>query len=364
MKRARATSHREAPPRLHHGERPESDRRSNGTGSTAASRAWSSSAQSLLGVQRLAGNAITLRVLGGSAPLQRQLVYNQPLQAADIQIVTELKAGSVWRLESANGDRIVVKAEVYNPNEGAGPYAARHAVTTEFAPQLPGAPDVVPLPGPDQTVLNGLPAGTPGGGLASLKATLAGAPNTMMFKAQHVDVGKSLGDVFMPRQGAVPIAPAPYIAHLKKGSVHLQLGRIAAFDLMLGNTDRFRVDHGAPSANLDNLDFTAHGPAAIDNVDPNSDLRQGWDGERFMTTSARRRTFAAGIVPFLLLRANINLTVKQVGTLMDQFHAGMDAGVAALTQQRNVFRLRAAAETNPDKHAVMGIVSDRLMQLT
>ena len=363
MKKARATSHREAPARLNHTALRETDQSPGAPASIRASRALPSSAHPLLGVQRLAGNAITIRTLGGSAPVQRQLVYNQPLQAADIQIVTELKAGSVWRLESANGDRIVVKAEVYNANEGAPGYDARHEVTTEFAQQLPGAPGVVPLTAGDQAILNALPAATPGGGLASLKATLAGAPNTTLFKAQHVDVGKSLGDVFNPRPGAAPIAPAPYVAQLKKGSVHHQLGRIAVFDLMLGNTDRFSIVHGAPFANLDNLDFTAHGPAAIDNVDPNSDLRRGWDGEAFVKTSAGRRTFAAGIVPFLLLKANINLTVKQVATLMDQFHAGMDAGVAAMRQQRNTFRLRAIAETNPDKNAVMGIVSDRLQQL-
>lgn len=335
-------------------------------GNNTTRRALSARVETQASKPRQPSRPVTIAARQRLPSVQRVLAHNAPLAAADIAGVVELKMGAVWRLDpTPGGAPVIIKSEAFSPNEGAAPYAARHEVTTEFAQPLPGAPQTTPLSAGDQLVLAGLAAAIPGGGIASLQVALAAGGNTSLFKAQHVAVGHSLGEVFNPHPGAPPIATAPYIAQLASPAVHQQFGQLAAFDLVLGNTDRFRLIAGAPEANLDNLDVTAAGPAAIDNVDMYTNIRNpGWAEQNWVATPANRVAFAALVVVYILGRANILPPMATVANLRASFAAGMDAEVATLMAGRYAYNLHAAVEPDANLREVKRIVATRLLLLS
>lgn len=154
--------------------------------------------------------------------------------------MSELKRGSVYRLESVNKDRLIIKIENFRQNEGLGAFVARQEENSAMAAQvLQGVPGINRLTLADIGVLTALPANTPGGGIAGLQNALAAMGQFPMsaVKAQNVNAGTSLGKVFNPRrvqgQWTEAFAPAPYLQNLQTAQAQKQLGEMAAFDLLV-----------------------------------------------------------------------------------------------------------------------------------
>lgn len=268
--------------------------------------------------------------------MQRVLAHDQPIvvdPADPIVAVTELKQGAVYRLDAQGGSQLIVKVEAFRPGEGEAGFGGRHRATTELAARVIQVPGVEPLGAGEIAVLKGLPDMGPG--LASLKQAIAqkeAGDLRMFFRAERVDAGSALGEVFNPHDGAPDAGQvAAKRAQLLDPQVYATLGRIAALDLLVGNGDRFRADG---SVNLDNLDFNQAGPVSIDNVDPWSrslEPGQEWEGERWLTSVDGMTAYARSAVEDLF-GATEPGRAMMVSFFIGPFLQGMQAAADTLRQ--------------------------------
>lgn len=305
------------------------------------------------------GNRVDIQRRG--QPVQRVLNHNNAILAADIAIVSELKRGSVYRLEFVNKDRLIIKIENFRQNEGLGAFVARQEENSAMAAQvLQGVPGINRLTLADIGVLTALPANTPGGGIAGLQNALAAMGQFPMsaVKAQNVNAGTSLGKVFNPRrvqgQWTEAFAPAPYLQNLQTAQAQKQLGEMAAFDLLVSNADRFSPDG---TVNLDNLDFAnLCTPIGIDNVDPNSDLTANWNGGKWLSDVGQMAAYAILAVDYLCKRTGLNPETF----VIPRFIVGMQNTLRILKNGRTVMWQRSVFDPDNDKRNVLAEFVRRL----
>jgi hypothetical protein len=314
-----------------------------------------------------------VRAAPGATVVQRVLGVGQTVTAADLANVTVNKVDAkVWVLTDPQQGRVVIKIENPVGGETTGQFEGRHDTVTWLAQQalqgVPGAQALTPAELAALAQLNAVEVGKGGPTLASFAAQ----PQGLVFlKVAHVDMGAHLesrieaATADMRRGGRRGFERQAGLLQLMSDQATLQsLGRIAAFDLVVNNADRFRPDG---TANPKNIDFdAANQPLAIDNLDPNNRLdANAWPGRARVIDRGSRSGYSAKVVLFLLGMVGIdeqgdpNAVLRTIAA----FRAGMELGVTTMKGQEAALRARAALAGDAHRTALGQLVADRLRDL-
>ena len=317
-----------------------------------------------------------------------RLAYDQPITAANIQGVKELKEGSVFQLTSAAGDKLIIRLEPYtDPTESE--YRARNAVTNEFAAlALPGTPGIRELTTKDRDAILGTSAATVVEqdliALIELKKLVREVQNgehkAVFFKAEHVDAGESVGNTLNPKNPPAPDTQEAIGLENKQNSLmgkleqqgHWEsLGRMAVFDIIVGNGDRFRTQNNKGDVNPENIDIGQHGPVSVDNVDPYAP----WFGQVAVQQAVTpllaepdREQYADAVFKKIVSRKKLGdfgplLEQAMDGVAQPAFVKGMDEGIHDMRKLKSKIRKLKSREKDKDKKKHLKELGDRLKLL-
>jgi hypothetical protein len=302
--------------------------------------------------------------------VQRVLDHNSPLVAADVASVTEL-AAKVFLLTGHGGDEIIIKFEVAIGGEDLESYAARDEYTRKLANLvLAGVPDANRVTPGDLGVLQGLTAPAVGGDIATFAQAIAGPlpPNILVLKAQKVNAGTNfkakmdeIGDKLKPENGgmrAFKKSQSAFETQITQPAMIKSMGRMAAYDLIINNRDRFRPDG---TVNLVNLDLGAAAALGIDNLDPNNRIDpNGPAGVPILSSLPAMLDFTTKTVNFLCTEM---LAAQDAGPMRQHFLSGLIEATRALKAHEGVIRPRIALEPDHRRRQVMTTFADRLHSL-
>jgi hypothetical protein len=169
---------------------------------------------------------------------------------------------------------------------------------------------------------------------------------------ERVDVGDHLQE--MINQGNV--TPS-----LLTRTVLRQLGKMAFFDLLVSNTDRFHEDG---DVNAQNIDFTAGGGEALplDNLDPFGGgiptTLTAFGARKNLETRAARGEYAANALSKICEKTGQKVAVKKMTSLLDWFAGGIEDAAALCKAQQT--RLERVAFTPPTMDTPPGRVAEGL----
>jgi len=235
--------------------------------------------------ENISSNIQVSALKSGGDAIQRILNVNNAIIANDISDVT-IKKAPVFKLWGLGNDTLIVKYERFMQaadfqNNNAYGKERERAIYDLASNSLKRVPNSVRLTVLEiQELKNLLNATQDGGMLKNLANDYINnnAPPGVFIKMPEVDVGESLGALIdaanAERSTAAPEA-GPNRSKVRNIILDAKklnhLGRIAAFDLLVGNTDRFRADG---NTNYDNLDFSSDKGKTlpIDNFDPNGPI--------------------------------------------------------------------------------------------
>lgn len=307
----------------------------------------------------------------GSDVVRRQLAVGNAIVAQDVASIDKVD-NKVWILRGHHNDELVVKIE--GPaGETPAQFEGRHDYVTWLAQQaLNGVPDAAPIDAGELGVLGGLNV-VEGGNPQPTLASFANLPGNFVFlKITKVNMGKHLerriaeidADLRaggrrtqrgLQRQGALDAILAD------PGRLD-QLGRIAVFDLVVNNGDRFRADG---TVNEKNIDFdAANQPIAIDNLDPFNRIDVAnpgnWPGAGRVVDRGSRSGYAAAIAQDLVVKTQY---AGDPVALITAFRAGLTNGVATLKGLEAALRQRVAADGDAHRQQIGTVVADRIQQL-
>jgi hypothetical protein len=339
-------------------------------------------------IQQGAVGKIARKPGDGSPVVQRALGVNNPLAVNDVATVKRVDA-KVWILEGHQHDSVVIKMEPFQGGEGAEGFAARHEYVTYLAEQvLAGVPGATALTPTEVALLSQLPAeqdpqhhGGPGHTLTDY-VTTPGAPY-LYLKVERVAMGKNLEARINAQQqggggggGAWGHALTPLKVITAPGTLR-ELGKQAAFDLVVNNPDRFRpIDEGYPGGrvNMKNIDFNQNArPIAIDNLDPNNRILTSeeaqernapeWEGGPHVLTKRARSSYAAATVTDLMTAIGGIATDRQtLKPYILEFRTGMEEAVTTMKGLAGVLRLKGMGDRGK-KQKVGNLIANRLDQL-
>lgn len=211
--------------------------------------------------------------LSARGPVQRVLGHNQPIVGNDVASVARVGGKLVYIVTGTPGNgRVVVKFETFGASESLAEYGDRSRVLRDLAAtvlqNVPGSARLTPA---DMAAIAQIPAAI-GGDVADLQQMAAGVLNgaqgydrLLALKMQHMDVGQNL-EHMADHGPQVSLEPALW----------REFGRMAAFDMLVSNNDRFNPD----GVNLENVDVRALQGVSLDVVDSNSPLKSAlpWEG--------------------------------------------------------------------------------------
>jgi len=308
----------------------------------------------------------TRAVARSSAPVQRLLAHTSPIAHGDVVGVRKVGDKLVYILDGQpNNGIVVVKFEVFG-NESLARYsdrsAALRAVATSMLQNVPGTAPLTPA---DMQEIAQIPPANGGADLADLKVMAAGVlgnqqgfDKLLPMKMQNINVGQNVEDMVtaanqaaqqqapvaaavgpggaapgrggrVRARGAGPAAPPPVIS--PQSPVWQEFGRMAAFDLLVSNNDRFKPE----GVNLQNVDMTGQQGVSLDVVDPNSRLDKPfpWEGEAIFRTPA---AWAQTVVGEMCDELHIPQLYFQ--TVLQDFRNGFTAGKQFLKGQEANYR--------------------------
>jgi hypothetical protein len=194
------------------------------------------------------------------------------------------------------------------------------------------------------------------------KNVLAAAPThakLFALKMQHIDVGKALLDLKRPAPTSSSSAPAlasgdgrkrikapsgapalPAALISADSPVWKEFGRMAAFDILVSNNDRFRPHDKTQPVNLENLSVRGDEGVSLDVVDPNSPLPSAdpWDGEDVFKSPDE---CAKGTVAYIC--DTVPLIYHPM--MLAEFIAGFKAAKALLKSKQQEFTLRGISRS-------------------
>lgn len=331
-------------------------------GPLARHAAQSPAVQRLQGLQRKAAGPVVQRVLD----------HNGAIVAADVASVTKL-AAKVFMLTGQGGEEIIIKFEIALGGEHLDSFAARDDYTRELAnlvlAGVPGAQRVTPA---DLGVLQGLAAPAVGGDVAAFAATIAPPlpPNILVLKAQKVHVGtnfadrmQTIGDELAGPGGmrAFKRERSAFETQITQPAMMQSMGRMAAYDLIINNGDRFRADG---TINLVNLDLGGGAALGIDNLDPNNRIDANMPaGVPTVSSPVAMFAFANKIVAFLRAQMLSAPDAVQSAAMRQHFMSGMVAAVRTLKAHEGVIRPQIAGEPDHRRRQVMTTFANRLQAL-
>jgi hypothetical protein len=305
-----------------------------------------------------------------SAIVQRQLDVGNAIVNADVKTITKVDA-KVWVLEGHHADRVVIKLENPVGGETQSEFAGRHEYVTWLAQQaLEGVPDATELTPGELAVLTGLKKPEVGDG-PTLKS-FANQPHGLVFlKVAHVGMGAHLAKRFaeaeasLAKGGRGMMKKQTSLESLITNPVTLTaLGRLAVFDLIVNNADRFRPN---ATVNEKNIDFNALNQLiAIDNLDPNNRIDANWPGRERVLDKGNRSGYSASVVSYLFEKIGRN-AAEDAATMVPailSFRAGMEMGAATCKALEAPLRAKAGADPDPHRQMLAGRIADRLNDLS
>ncbi len=311
----------------------------------------------------------------GRAPVQRVLSHTTPIVTGEVDGCQQLSA-KVWKLTRANGESVIIKFEVMM-NQGLDEFEERAGQTMHLANLvLQGVPGMTPIAPADIAAINGIDATAAGkADAAGLQQQLANPAGIYVFKAQTVNVGNNLRDMvdnarqeMATAKGRAGMARALNTAQaldatIMNANMMTSMGRMAAFDLIVNNFDRFRPDG---TANLTNLDIGGGVALGIDNLNPNDRLLDptqpgvdDWEARDIFRDEGSATIYATQVVNYL---------AEQVGHRQDNlvafYNQFLQGFKAAAVQMRNQSVAMGARRNDPllpgDKRNVAKFIYNRL----
>ncbi|PUB14783.1 hypothetical protein [Yoonia sediminilitoris] len=366
--------------------------------------------------QRLAndsGPVQRLRSLQQSAseggPIQRVLGYNQAIAKADVANVSKL-AHKVWLLEGpqvqGNAPSVVIKLELrVSQGEAMTDFRAREGITREMgAMVLDGVPGANPASANDLAVIGTLDNANclnvqAQNELAELKAELNGqnAAQTVVIKVAKVaNIPKSVGDqIFEAKQqmqanlskggkvksvGNTAAGVNAVARNILQLPVATSLGKMAAFDLIVGNFDRFSHDG---TINIQNLEVFGNQALGLDNLNPYGAIRgidpgnQGagvvtlpWPGGSIVTDTSKINVYAKRIQGDILKSVDLfgavadELGPTGLATWQITFINGLIAAIRTLKHHETSLRQRLVQQAgSAEDRQAWTIMADRLAQI-
>jgi hypothetical protein len=323
-------------------------------------------------LQRTAGNGAVQSLIGtreGSPPAIRlqRLAYDKPVRARELQTVFKVPGKSTFILTARDGSKLVAKFEP--GSETQEQKKARLLATNLMAKQLlPNVPSFQFLTQDDLTALTQVPAnwGADAVSLAGIATAAMPGGQFAGLKLEFLPVGDSLEDMINkavpgnapgpgpgrpapPPPGGAPAAvgPAPARPVLpprvqteamlllqNNPLIWVDFGRMAAFDLFVGNVDRFHTV--TPTVNVQNLDFTGGAnpsAVALDNFNPSSSIFAMKNDDRSFGRSfpeplrkgSAVKTYAQAVVSFIAGQVGIDVQKTYEDSFATGFHMSRDA---------------------------------------
>lgn len=323
-------------------------------------------------LQRTAGNGAVQSLLGTredsahTIRLQR-LAYDKPVRARELQTVFKVPGKSTFILTGRDGSKLVAKFEP--GSETQDQKRARILATNLMAKQiLPNVPSFQFLAPEDLTALSQVPANWGADAVSLAGAATAAMPGGPFvgLKLEFLSVGDNLEDMINkvvpgnapgpgpgrpapPPPGGAPAAvgPAPARPVLpprvqteamlllqNNPLIWVDFGRMAAFDLFVGNVDRFHTV--SATVNVQNLDFTGGADpsaVALDNFNPGSSI---WAmkndaiafGQAFpepLRKSSAVKTYTQAVVSYIAGQVGIGVQKPYEDAFATGFHTSRDA---------------------------------------
>jgi len=333
-------------------------------------------------------------VARAGAPVQRLLAHTSPIAHGDVVTVRQVGGKLVYILDGRpNNGIVVVKFEVFG-NESLARYRDRsEALRAIAASVLQNVPGTAPLTPADMGEIAQIPANAGGADLAHLKTMAAGVLNNqqgydtlLAMKMENINVGQNLEDMVTAAnqaaqqapvaaavpaaapgpgrggrvrgRGAGPAAPPPVVS--PQSAVWREFGRMAAFDLLVSNNDRFAPDR----VNLQNVDMTGQQGVSLDVVDPNSRLDKAfpWEGEaNFMAPAAWAQEIVGGMCD------SLHVPQMYFAVVLQEFLTGFAAAKTHLKGQEGTYRalgprLGGHGQAQAQSHTY-GIMATRLHRI-
>ena len=151
------------------------------------------------------------------------------------------------------------------------------------------------------------------------------------------------------------------------GAVVRSMGRAAAFDLFVGNDDRFRVQPG--DTQLENIDFAKVGAALVnlDQFDPNRPIRPNavWDGQPVLSNKAAMLRYANELYHELFTVVGLPDEMFDQA-VASELAAGMVDAVTKLKRFKGLLTHVAnnpAVGASPEKQTLAGVLLQRIALL-
>lgn len=299
-----------------------------------------------------------------------ELALDAPLNDDSIARLDRVGDKLVFVLTGLRGERLVLKFEMPGSTETLLAFSRRFELTRDIARTcLNRLPGVERLADRELAELRRLGDDVKGAKeLLDMLDPRDGHPGltdlSLALKMEHVDVGESLAS--LRKKNAVP-------KDLLSRDTLRDLGRMAMFDLLIGNEDRFheeksgRLDH--KFANFENIDFRLTDGRLVliplDNMSPVDLLSRGVN--EFLTREftaigdpTRRRDYAQDVVLWLCDRLNIEPSLQQVPSMQDAFLQGMTYSLTAV--QRYLGRLDGGVGAH--RSTLLAELIERLRKIT
>jgi hypothetical protein len=300
------------------------------------------------------------------------LSINNPIRTKSVQSVERVGEKLVFVLADNAEARLVVKFET-PVRESVKQIGERQELIQELARRvLDNVPEVQRLSEEELTVLGGLTV--PGSeNLNQLLEKEELGTASLALKIEHVDVGQSLLD--MVNRGQVDNRL------LSDRNVH-SLGKMALFDLLVGNYDRFTApvedEHQGAEAHhryyygsMENIDFrltdNRYEVVSLDNLAPDDQLRStGLDAffnegdGRFIANADARRRYAADVTVWLIDRLGLQPAIREVGNLQASFSKGMEDALSEIRK----WAMSPLMATRAARHSdVRRALTNRVLQI-
>lgn len=265
----------------------------------------------------------------------------------------------VFRLRGRKGTSLIIKVET--ANEEGGSYSGRERELYALARAvLKNTPEAEQLTPNDIAAIDAIPDDM--GAAADLKQTIRDIPDqvpgVLFLKVESVGVGVNLQDLW---QGGPEHQTQKQNQKLTKilfnQSVMRNLGRMAAFDLLVGNSDRFGTDR---QVNPENVDFTRGGSVLpLDNLDPLSRVQPDvWPGEHYLTSGPGLSDYLTGLTDYLFSLAGLGQDHNKFEGSAMAFGAGMVTALGLMREE--LPRLHEQAQQDGPRGVIAGELARRI----
>lgn len=319
------------------------------------------------------------------------LNYNNPIIAADIVDIKQLGGKLLFKLTGNNQDAVIVKAETIGGGETIGAFRARNSAIDMLGEGiLPNVPQASSLSPEDIQAIQA--CNIPNNQALQLLHTILAVPDRdttlLLLKKECKDVGsENMDDITKADKQNVDAAnnasrlkktkqklsnslKAPQKTRsqilLEDASIMLSLGTCAAFDLFIGNEDRFTET----DVNLENIDFDSalKQVVALDQLNPTTPIIHigdgpvAWKGRTVLESRAQQAKYAVAMYQKLLSSAGLTYKSSLHDSKIQAFVAGMETAVLKLIDKKVMLKYLSGRKSglNDDEKLVCKTLLQRI----